>query len=205
MKQALLKMIDKASRRAAQSQSLHKRRGDSFNVLEIAFLKAAYESAEFYEKFLLTSEAFDDDLALLSQAMALAPADGLIPEFGVASGRTISHMAKLRPGSKLYGFDSFEGLPETWRSGYGKGTFAGTLPPVPENVELVKGWFDTTLPAFLRSRQGPIALLHVDCDLYSSTKTIFDLVGSRLTKGSVIVFDEYWNYPGWMEHEHKAF
>src|ERR1700722_2280507 len=96
MKQTLLNVIDKTSRRAAQSLSLHRRRGDSFDVLEVAFLKAAYESAEFYEQHLLTSEAFRDDLALLSHAMKLAPNTGMILEFGVASGRTISHMAKLR-------------------------------------------------------------------------------------------------------------
>jgi hypothetical protein len=45
----------------------------------------------------------------------------------------------------------------------------------------------------------------VDCDLYSSTKTIFDHLGERLRPGSVIVFDEYFNYVGWREHEYRAF
>ncbi len=46
--------------------------------------------------------------------------------------------------------------------------------------------------------------MHVDCDLYSSAKTAFDHLGGRLVKGSVVVFDEYFNYPGWEQHEHKA-
>jgi hypothetical protein len=25
-----------------------------------------------------------------------------------------------------------------------------------------------------------------------------------MMSGTVIVFDEYWNYPGWREHEYKA-
>jgi hypothetical protein len=204
MKKALLKAIDKTARRAAQSLTLARRHGDSFDVLEVAFLKAAYESAEFYEEHLITCEAFGSDLELLSRSIELAPKTGLFVEFGVASGRTISHMASLTP-STLYGFDSFEGLPEAWRSGFGKGAFAGNLPPVPKNVELIKGWFDKTLPDFLAEHPEPIALLHVDCDLYSSTRIIFDLLGSRLKRGSVIVFDEYWNYPGWRFHEHKAF
>jgi hypothetical protein len=73
------------------------------------------------------------------------------------------------------------------------------------NVILHKGWFDETLPDFVAENPGPVAFLHVDCDLYSSTKTIFQYVGDRIVPGTVIVFDEYFNYPGWREHEHKAF
>lgn len=45
----------------------------------------------------------------------------------------------------------------------------------------------------------------MDCDPYSSTKTIFDFLGDRIKVGTVILFDEYLNYPGWRMHEHKAF
>jgi len=43
------------------------------------------------------------------------------------------------------------------------------------------------------------------CDLYSSTKTIFERLEARIQPGSVIVFDEYFNYAGWQQHEYKAF
>ena len=46
--------------------------------------------------------------------------------------------------------------------------------------------------------------MHVDCDLYSSTATVLQQVGPRLVPGSVVCFDEYWNYPGWQDHEHRA-
>ena len=49
-----------------------------------------------------------------------------------------------------------------------------------------------------------IAFLHVDCDLYSSTKTVLDLVGDRLAPDAVLVFDEFFNYPGWQQHEFRA-
>jgi len=82
----------------------------------------------------------------------------------------------------------------------------GRLPNVRANVELHPGWFDVTVPQFAADYPGtPIAFLHVDCDLYSSTKTIFKNLGDRLRAGSVIVFDEYFNYPEWREHEHRAF
>jgi hypothetical protein len=37
-------------------------------------------------------------------------------EFGVASGRTINYISNFT-NDKVYGFDSFEGLPEKWRNG----------------------------------------------------------------------------------------
>jgi hypothetical protein len=200
----LVKIFDRATNRFSRSLSFHRKRGDSFDVLELAFFNAALESARYYETHLLTSRSFDDDLALLGHALDIAPAEGLILEFGVASGRTISHIAGIR-SQRIYGFDSFQGLPEDWRSGFGRGAFAGNLPPVPNNVELIVGWFDTTLRKFLEAHEGPVSFVHIDCDLYSSTKTILDLLEPRLREGSVLVFDEYWNYPGWTKHEHKAF
>jgi hypothetical protein len=184
-----------------------KPRGDSFDILDVACFKAALDSAEHYEKHFLTCPVFDNDLSLLSKALELAQPDGLFLEFGVASGRTISHMARNTPQTHFYGFDSFEGLPEAWRSGFDKGVFAqARLPIVPPNVTLIKGWFDDSLPTFLRDRpQMPLSLLHVDCDLYSSTKTIFANLKDRIVSGTLIVFDEYWNYPGWRDHEFKAF
>lgn len=205
MKDKILQMFDRLAHRAfLSSPLLQKTRGDSFDVLEIAFLKAAYESAAYYEAHLITASTFSTDLELLSEAMARSDPNGLFLEFGVAQGRTIRHLASHRT-SPIYGFDSFEGLPEDWRSGFGRGTFAMNAPSVPSNVTLIKGLFGDTLPEFLSSHTGFVSFLHVDCDLYSSTKCIFDSLGDRIMKGTVIVFDEYWNFPGWQQHEHKAF
>jgi hypothetical protein len=76
-----------------------------------------------------------------------------------------------------------------------KGAFAGWLPDVPRNVQFIEGWFSETLPKFLYEDPGSIFLLHVDCDLYSSTKCVFDMPGDRTIPGTVIVFDGYFNYP----------
>jgi hypothetical protein len=131
--------------------------------------------------------------------------NGLICEFGVFSGRTINHIAK-QVKQVVYGFDSFEGLPEQWRDGFAQAHFkVAHLPKVKPNVKLIKGWFDKTLPRFIQEHAEPMAFLHIDCDLYSSTKTIFDLCKDRISTGTVIVFDEYFNYPGWKDGEFKAF
>ena len=125
-------------------------------------------------------------------------------EFGVYQGRTLKIIAKARKHNQVFGFDSFQGLPEDWRSNIAAGTFAtGQLPDV-AGAELVVGWFNDTLPGFLADHPGPVAFLHLDADLYSSTATVLEQVGHRLKTGSVLVFDEYFNYPGWEEHEHRA-
>lgn len=205
MSNGFVRFFDRVALHAAmQSPTLRKKFGDSFNLMEIGFLKAAYESAEMWEERFLTGNAYDTDLELMEAAVLQAAPSGLFLEFGVASGRTISHLANLVKGP-IYGFDSFDGLPETWRTGFGKGAFAGEAPPVPTNVSLIKGWFSETLPIFLSQDTGRVSFLHVDCDLYSSTKCIFDLLGNRITKGTVIQFDEYWNYPGWKQNEFRAF
>lgn len=81
----------------------------------------------------------------------------------------------------------------------------GNAPQVNENVRLVKGRFNETLPEFVKEHTEPCAFIHVDCDLYSSTKTIFDNLKNQIVSGTVIAFDEYFNYPGWQEGEYKAF
>lgn len=137
--------------------------------------------------------------------------DGLFVELGVCTGKTINFIAALNPHQKIYGFDSFEGLPEDWVRGdkiIAAGTFAfknpDTLPPVLHNVDLIKGWFENTLPEFAK-RSDPIAFLHIDCDIYSSTATAFQALEPHIVPGTIIVFDELYNYPGCESHEFKAF
>lgn len=131
---------------------------------------------------------------------------GDVLEFGVFSGYTINYMSSQRPEMTFYGFDSFEGLPESW-SGYHSFDFdvQGKMPEVNENVTLVKGWYDESLPKFLETFSEKCSLLHIDCDLYSSTKTVFENIAPYITEGTIIMFDEFFNYPNYEEHEMKAF
>jgi predicted O-methyltransferase YrrM len=178
---------------------------DSMDVLRMAKFDAALTSARYYQQQMLTATNLPDAEALLTFAADHLGVDGLVLEFGVASGLTVSHIARHFRQQRVYGFDVFTGLPEAWRTGFERGAFGRSdLPPVEPNVELVVGLFEDTLPAFAAAHPGPVALLHVDCDLYSSTVTILDHLGDRLQAGSVVVFDEYFNYPGWQEHEFRA-
>jgi hypothetical protein len=166
--------------------------------------EAAESSARFAREVMPTASVFDDPITTLEHALSLAPADGMALEFGVYEGRTLGVIAASRRNQEVFGFDSFQGLPEDWRSGLPAGTFAtDNLPDIP-GAELVVGMFADTLPDFLADHPGPVSFLHMDADLYSSAVTVFKHVGPRLRPGSVIVFDEYFNYPGWQRHEHRA-
>lgn len=165
------------------------------------------ESARYVTENMPNVPSFVNDFDLLKHALNHVNQDlqGLYCEFGVWRGTTINHIAKIITKHTVWGFDSFEGLPERWRDGFDKGRFkVASLPKVEANVNLVKGWFDETLPKFLEDKTGSARFLHIDCDLYSSTKTIFSLFKDRIVPGTVIVFDEFFNYPGWNEGERKA-
>ena len=84
------------------------------------------------------------------------------------------------------------------------GHFAQKLPKVRDNCELIVGWFDNTLPKWLPKHKEPIALLHMDADLYSSTVTVLECLRNQIVPNTIIVFDEYMNYPNWERHEFLA-
>jgi predicted O-methyltransferase YrrM len=192
---AIRKFLNFALREEAKSIPLERQR------------RALGTTVEYVEKYMRHVDSVGTRKELLTRAFRLADVNGdrLICEFGVFLGASINHLAQMT-GKTVFGFDSFEGLPERWSDGCAKGMFAmPSLPKVRKNVTLVQGWFDQSLPEFLEKHTGQIGFLHVDSDLYSSAKIIFDLLESRLKSGAVVVFDEYFNYPGWEEGEYKAF
>ena len=142
---------------------------------------------------------------VLSTVMKKGVPKGLWLEFGVASGKTINLISNYT--DVVYGFDSFEGLPEKWRDGFEKGAFNrnGEFPQVNDNVILIKGLFTDTLAPFLKEQNKKISFIHIDCDLYSSTKTILEEIFPYLDKECILVFDELVNYPGYEDGELKAF
>jgi len=136
---------------------------------------------------------FPSRFALLEHALKLVQPDGLRLEFGVYQGESVNHLASV-DGMRWFGFDSFEGLPSRWELSFTKGKFTthGALPPVRNNVTLVKGWYSDTIPDFVRSMgQIHVAFLHIDCDLYQSARTVLSALGDGISAGTIIVFDEY--------------
>ncbi len=165
---------------------------------------AALESNVFAREHLVGARHFGTPEETLDHALSLAPHGGMALEFGVASGNTLRAIVRARGGEQVHGFDSFDGLPEAWLNGMPAGAFArDDLPDVP-GAELVVGLFADSLPGFLARHEGHVDFLHVDGDLYSSAKTVLDLCGPRLRAGSIVHFDEFFNFPGWRRHEYRA-
>lgn len=179
----------------------------ALNLSGMLNIRATNDSAAYVEEHLYDKPMFKTRFQVLEYALGKVTLSGLYCEFGVFTAISTNFIAKKRKDITLHGFDSFEGLPEYWRSGYGKGTFNlnGDLPAVEKNIVLYKGWFSQTLPPFVKQYTEPIAFLHVDCDLYSSTKEVFAHLADRIVPGTVIAFDEYFNYPFWRKHEFQAF
>ncbi len=178
-------------------------RRDISHALDI---QATAETAAFVLERMPTATVCRHPHDTLRYALGLVGGDGMALEFGVASGTTLGIVAeRLRPaGHEVFGFDVFTGLPEAWRSGFPAGEFAQAAPPTVPGAEVVVGLFEDTLPGFLADHPGPVAFAHLDADLYSSTATVLRLIGDRLRPGSVLVFDEFVNYPGWQQHEYRA-
>jgi len=194
-KRALCRLVDKEITRISQDMGYEKK------------LLARSESTKYVLEKMQESEVFFDKKSLMNHSIKSCANDGLICEFGVYKGDSINQISRVLPEREVHGFDSFEGLPESWRTGFEKGEFnlRRKAPRVNENVKLHIGWFDEVLPEFCNQNTQDVAFLHIDCDIYSSTKTVFNYLGDRLKPGSIIVFDEYFNYPGWQAHEYRAF
>jgi hypothetical protein len=177
---------------------------------------------KFLDAILKLPAVFVDEIGPLEHLImcyAQAPQAGAVMEFGVAYGTTIRAIANAFPHRVVWGFDSFEGLPEDWVRNSTEivpaGTFAQeTLPPVPPNAHLVKGWFKDTLPKWMDEQKENVAFLHIDVDIYSSTKYVLTSLNDRIVPGTVIVFDDLgtWDeilrgnnlYNNWQQEEWRG-
>ncbi len=132
-------------------------------------------------------------------------------EFGVWRGETINIWSKLlrSPASRLHGFASFEGLPESWNdcSATGrpleKGHFstAGSPPVIADpRVKFFKGWFEDTLSMY-DFVPSPVLIIFLDADLYSSTCHVLKFLLPHIKIGTILYFDEFWD----PQHEQRAF
>jgi len=152
---------------------------------------------------------------------------GVICEFGVQYGSTLSTLTNLRSiyepfnySRRIYGFDTFEGLSQTsvvdgdlasdGDYAVNEG-FENTLEEILllleaespmqhiKKFELIKGDATKTIDEWLeRNPHAIISMCIFDMDIYEPTKQVLEKVIPRLTKGSILVFDElnYDAFPG---------
>ena len=163
------------------------------------------------------------DLAHQVNAVLINDIPGSFVECGVWRGGASFLMADiLRQAGvkdrKVWLFDSFEGLPapqgidgsaalewarQTDSPRYFDNCYAsleevqgiGTELGLAPYTELVKGWFEETLPAS-RERIGPIAILHIDCDWYSSVLCCLESLYDQVVDGGFVILDDYYEWDG---------
>lgn len=128
-------------------------------------------------------------------------------EFGVWQGASIRYWLEALPKSRLFGFDSFEGLPETWRPDHPKGKFStdGRVPDiVAPNLEFVRGWFEDTLEPWKAEHRDLLTslplLTHIDSDLYAPARLVLEAFKEYWKPGTIVMFDEYWTTSMSMGH-----
>ncbi len=127
-------------------------------------------------------------------------------EFGVSGAYSFKWWLAncVNPDSRFYGFDTFEGLPESWGI-YNKGDMAANVPNIDDiRGKFIKGLFQETVANFLSNhnlKNGKRKIVHLDADLFSSTLYTLTSIAPYLKKGDVLLFDEF-NVPN---HEFYAF
>jgi hypothetical protein len=149
---------------------------------------------------------------------------GDIVEAGVFGGLSLAILARAATFDpkgmerRIVGVDSFEGLPasEDVHARWTRGDCASISaahpvarpgePVTPDLVRrlfeacdlappiLYRGSFAEVLPTVVPSVHPAIALLHVDCDLYESTRDLFLAVGTALQDGTIVLFDDWFHY-----------
>jgi O-methyltransferase len=151
---------------------------------------------------------------------------GDVLEFGVFTGASLALLARAFSfdpkgmARRIAGFDSFAGLPGSaevharWQPGdcATNHSWHPLLPvgaPVTPQVtldlfrasglpapELEVGPFEETLPRSIPEKYRQIALAHVDCDLYESTREVLAWIAPTLSDGAVLLFDDWFHYKG---------
>ena len=137
--------------------------------------------------------------------------NGVYLEFGVYYGSSVAcmHDALERLGLRqvrIFGFDSFEGLPDSadkepaspWLPGQYRSSielirkFLRKRGVPPERVTLIQGWFSSLTPA-QASEHGisRASIVNFDCDLYSSTREALAFAGPLLGPCAIVYFDDW--------------
>ena len=194
-------------------QEFIKKDSSNFGIIKLLNDEKDKEVFEILSKEIKNSVPFvDDDRSIRKYAIELALSNKEIKnfeslyylEFGVYTGRSSNFFSEYV--STLYAFDSFEGLKEDWSGMESKGTYSlnKKIPKLNSNVTPIVGWVEDTLENFLEKHNPKINFVHMDLDLYKSTKFTLEKIKPYLVSNAVILFDELYNYLNWTEGEYKA-
>lgn len=123
------------------------------------------------------------------------------------------HIESCNVSSNVYAFDSFSGLPRidsrkdlnpAWEEGmfsyseeYVK-MLVGKKLTRQISFRTIKGYFEQSLTEELRDeiKYHPPSIVTIDADLYTSTKFVLEWLAPILQNGTLIFFDDIWEYLG---------
>lgn len=175
--------------------------GTSSGYLRHINLLSAFRGAESFYKYGVEHS----QLPIIDYCLKKMKFDGLVLEFGVWTGTSTNFIAEKIAPKELHAFDSFKGLETEW-NGLPKDFF--TVDPSKisfrPNVKIHNGYFKDSIPEFLTKYNKPISFINIDCDLCSSTETVLFTLNNLIVPGTIIYFDELYNYPKWEEGEYNA-
>lgn len=140
--------------------------------------------------------------SVFDRAVAWSANDRPFYEFGVWMGDSFRYLRRSFP--KGYGFDTFSGLPEDWRS-VPQGSYSsfGRIPRI-DGAEFIVGEFSDTLPKFFARPRPQAALMNFDADLYSSTLCALQHARPTIDDQTVLIFDEFIVNSDWEHDEYRA-
>jgi O-methyltransferase len=153
------------------------------------------------ESLISANEAF----FLFSLARAQCELDGAMAELGVYQGSSAQIICEAKQQRTLYLFDTFSGLPEPARSEtrmLRRGQFSARLAAV---RDLLRGYSNVrfcpgTFPESARGVYGErFSLVHLDADLYASTRAGLEFFYPRMVPGGIIIAHDYSTLPGVMK------
>ena len=123
-------------------------------------------------------------------------------EFGVWNAVSFKYFINIY--KKGFGFDTFTGLPDSWRE-ISAGTYSsfGKVPKI-KGGNFIVGKFEDTLPVFFSKKRPVASLINFDADLYSSTLCALNNTINIIDEKTILIFDEFLINTKWEEDEFKA-
>ncbi|MBV8851811.1 MAG: class I SAM-dependent methyltransferase [Sinobacteraceae bacterium] len=170
-----------------------------------------------FRDMLFSFYRYDHVYAVLREFAEIPHGEFSVLEFGTSDGYSFikllyaTRYLRLEKRVTVHTFDSFEGMPESndlrdrdfatgddWAAGQFRGNYESLLAYCAEhysNYQIHRGYFEDSIDApFLASlHDRPPILIWIDCDYYSSAKTIMTRLIDRIPNGAVIYFDEFDN------------
>ena len=183
-------------------------------------LKRVHKERRMHRYPLSESDQYARSFGIFDTVRELTNVPGDIVECGVGTGLSLASLiyavSFFRSDKAVYAFDSFAGFPAATTEDRGPRVTDLNRPPAgwtDTSPKLITSVFEndrteqtsllrihdvqlTVIPGFFQDSlvtnlPSMIALLHVDCDLYESTKTVLEHCLPRMSPGGIVIFDEY--------------